>query len=525
MGADVTSVAVGPALPERDRRAVPTLTQRASLTAAASLLDYSARLAVSFVVTPILVGGLGRSLFGVWEMLNRMVNYMSAADGRPSDALRLLVANRQEAHDVAGQRRAVGSALVVWLLFLPVVAVVGATLVWFSPIIAHATPALSPTIRLTCAFLVGDFVLGTLGAVPESALRGMNLGYRRMGWQAGLSIVGGLLAASAVSAGFGLAGVGAAQILLAALTGLLFWVLVKQYVPWFGVARPTKPEVKSLLGMSIWLTGGDLIAKLSLASDVLILGMIRSPAVVTSYVLTSYAARTALGMLGFTVGAAMPGLGGVIGQQQYERAARARAEIMVFTWLFMTAVGAAVLAWNRSFLGLWVGRDHFAGFWPNLLIVLVTAQTAFIRCDAYVIDATLQPRLRVVVGAVAAALIIVFGVLLTPALGMVGLSLGIMAGRLTQTIGYPMLVNTCLGRPRTLAWRPLVRPLLVSALLLGGAAYLGQRVLVGHWIEWALAVGGTFAVTLGAALVLGLPAEPRRALVRRLTSLQRGARG
>jgi len=42
----------------------PTLTQRASLNAIASLLDYAAKLLVSFVVTPIVVAGLGPSLFG-----------------------------------------------------------------------------------------------------------------------------------------------------------------------------------------------------------------------------------------------------------------------------------------------------------------------------------------------------------------------------------------------------------------------------------------------------------------------------
>ena len=47
------------------------LTKRASLTAIASLLDYFVKAGVSLVITPILVGGLGRSLYGMWEMLGR----------------------------------------------------------------------------------------------------------------------------------------------------------------------------------------------------------------------------------------------------------------------------------------------------------------------------------------------------------------------------------------------------------------------------------------------------------------------
>src|SRR5438309_5501147 len=58
MATDVVGI---PTAPERRG---PTLTQRASLNAIASLLDYAAKLVVGFVVTPIVVAGLGRSLFG-----------------------------------------------------------------------------------------------------------------------------------------------------------------------------------------------------------------------------------------------------------------------------------------------------------------------------------------------------------------------------------------------------------------------------------------------------------------------------
>src|SRR5437899_6284973 len=49
----------------------PALTKRASLNAIQALLDYGGKLLVGFVVTPILVSGLGTSLYGVWEMLSR----------------------------------------------------------------------------------------------------------------------------------------------------------------------------------------------------------------------------------------------------------------------------------------------------------------------------------------------------------------------------------------------------------------------------------------------------------------------
>ncbi len=495
------------------------------MTALASLLDYSARLGVNLVVTPILVGGLGRSLFGVWQMLGQMIGYMSATDGRPTEALRLMISNHQGIEDAGARRRWVGSALVVWLVFLPLVAGAGTLLVWLSPVVTKVASGLHSTIRLTAALLVLAYLMSTLAAIPESVLRGMNLGYKRMGLQAGLDIVGGLLVAGAVSAGLGLMGVGASQILLAALTGLCFWMLVRKYVTGFGVARPNGPEVSALLRMSVWLTAGQVITQVLLASDVIILGLVVSTSDVTTYVLTGYAAKTAIGAFAFTVGAAMPGFGGLLGQRQYERAAAVRGEIMTLTWLFVTAVGTTILLWNRSFIALWVGAQHYAGFWVNLLLVCITVQTAFIRGDAYIIDAALRPRLRVLVTAAAAVLTTASALALTPSLGMVGLCLGILAGRAIQSVAYPLLVGASLHISRRLPFARLARPFAVMLLLLGVAAYLGQQIVARGWLQWAACVGLSFVLTLGLALFAGLAPAARRAVIARVRALPRAVRG
>src|SRR5258708_26674000 len=56
------------------------LTRRASLNAVQSLLDYTARLGVGLIVTPILVRGLGQALFCVWQVLRPLLVYLSCPD-------------------------------------------------------------------------------------------------------------------------------------------------------------------------------------------------------------------------------------------------------------------------------------------------------------------------------------------------------------------------------------------------------------------------------------------------------------
>jgi O-antigen/teichoic acid export membrane protein len=55
------------------------LTQRAFLNTLSSILDHGSRVLVALVITPILLTGLGTTIFGIWQILNRLVNYASMA--------------------------------------------------------------------------------------------------------------------------------------------------------------------------------------------------------------------------------------------------------------------------------------------------------------------------------------------------------------------------------------------------------------------------------------------------------------
>jgi O-antigen/teichoic acid export membrane protein len=293
-------------------------------------------------------------------------------------------------------------------------------------------------------------------------------------------------------------------------------------VPWFTAKRPTRPEVKSLFGMSIWLAAGDGLAKILLASDVLILGAVVAPAVVTTYALTSYAARTAVGIHVFTAGAAIPGIGGLLGRREMARANKARGELLLLTWLFGTVIGATILLWNQSFVSLWVGARNYAGITVDLLIVLACVQTMFIRTESYIIDATLQPKLRVIVAAGAAVLTIVMSIALTRAYGLVGLAAGIIVGRMVQTIAYPLLVRKCLGTVQGTRADALgaVRLGLVTAGIFAAAAWLSPMVTAPNWPLW---LGGTLLslpAVAAVAVALGTNAGQRKALRERARTLR-----
>jgi hypothetical protein len=165
-----------------------------------------------------------------------------------------------------------------------------------------------------------------------------------------------------------------------------------------------------------------------------------------------------------------------------------------------------------------VGSENYAGPWTDLLLVVIAVQTAAIRCDAYLIDAALQPGRRVRVSAVAGIAALLLSLILTQWAGMVGLCLGIIAGRAIQSVWYPMLVQGCIGRaPGRATW--LTRSLFFMGLLFAGSAYAGQHILVDHWTVWALAVLSGVPLILGISLVLILPADLRTAVLARVQEM------
>jgi hypothetical protein len=107
---------------------------------------------------------------------------------------------------------------------------------------------------------------------------------------------------------------------------------------------------------------------------------------------------------------------------------------------------------------------------------------------------------------------------------VLGLCAGILAGRLTQSIAYPYLVHRCLGVTSRASLGSIARPIATMAVLFTAAAYLGDRILVQHWIPWVVGVVATALLVFGLALAIGLPADARSAVLRRGRELVRRIR-
>jgi O-antigen/teichoic acid export membrane protein len=463
----------------------------------------------------------------MWQVLNRLIGYISPASGRPTQALKWTLANQQSSTDYDQKRRYVGSTVAVWTLFLPLMIVLGGLLAWFAPYWLKAPAESFWYVRLAAGILVVNLAMFSLAEVPQSVLEGENLGYKRIGLTVGLVFVGGGLTWLALYLHMGIVGVAAAALLTTLLTGLLFLGVVRAYAPWFGIARPSRHMLRRFLSLSWWFLGWNLVMNLMMSSDIVVLGLLDSVESVTAYSLSKYAPETAISVVAIMVFGSAPGLGGIIGTGNLVKAAKIRGEIMSLTWLVVAVLGTTVLLWNRAFVTLWVGSHQYIGTISVLLIVLLVIQFVFIRNDANVIDLTLRLRHKVLLGFLSVALSLAAAAVLVGyfKLGTAGLCVGLIAGRLILSLGYPLLVGRLLQVPFRVQLSAAPRPALATALLFSVALGLDRLMFRSGWgtaIGWiglALSVTVTFGLASLVAFYTGLSRNQRANIVRRVRAV------
>jgi O-antigen/teichoic acid export membrane protein len=444
-----------------------SLSKKASLNALASIIDYGARVAVEFIITPLLVAGLGNYLYGLWRILWRLNGYMDAAGGRSAQALKWIVAQDQSLNNYDEKRRYIGGTVAVWFLFLPLLLMFGGLLIWLAPILLKVPEEFLRSAQLTIGLLALNVIVMGLVDIPRAVLQGENLGYKRIGLSTFLVLMGGVLTALAMHFNLGLIGVASATVVATLLTGIMFLWVVGKHVPWFGIAKPSRKTVRWLSGLSGWFVVWKVVSQLMLAGDVVVLGIFDSVALVSIYSLTKYVPETLIKLVTIIVFGIAPGLGGIIGAGNIEKANRVRNEIMSFTWLLLTIAGSVILLWNEVFIQLWVGANFYAGLLATLLIIVLVAQIAFIRNDSNIIDLTLNIRTKVLIGVISEALALSLAALLVSRyhMGIIGVCAGCIAGRSILSVAYPLLVSRFLGIPFYSQLKSILRPIFFTSFL------------------------------------------------------------
>jgi hypothetical protein len=110
-------------------------------------------------------------------------------------------------------------------------------------------------------------------------------------------------------------------------------------------------------------------------------------------------------------------------------------------------------------------------------------------------------------------------------LGIAGLCLGIMGGRLIISVGYPMLISRFLGLSLSSQLNRMLRPALVSILFFSVAIGVDKfsSIMVGTgfkgWLLFILYAGTTGILMLLLSFYSGLSGDQRKSMINRVQAV------
>ena len=373
-----------------------SLTRRAVLTFFNSILSNSAQLIVGFIVTPIIIRGLGAELYGAWMMIKQAAGYTAQADLRPIGTLKFTLAVTQHIKDLQQKRRQIGAAIYVWGISLPIIFILGVGLYYATPMFFYVSDENIDIVKVAMMLTILRLALERILSLPDNVLRGMNLHYKATGINAALVFFGGILSATAISIGLGLPGVAGAGIIAGILIGCFRYIIAKKALPWFGAAVPRRKEFFSFFKLSGWLMLSGLAGVLFNVSDFIVIGIVLSPSVTAIYATTGAVVRMLNNPLSQLISSGAPGVAGLCGEKNWIKVTKIRKEMYLIGTIIMTVIGVGVIILNKSFLYLWVGDGYYAGNPTNMLLVLVGFMTVFFRIDSVIVDSLLLFRKKAV---------------------------------------------------------------------------------------------------------------------------------
>lgn len=490
-----------------------SLTTKASLSAVSNGLQFVIRLLVSFVITPIIIQGLGKELYGAWTIIQQTLGYVALADLRATSVIKLTLAVRQHDNDVHYKRQQVGASLLVLALVSPIILGLGAVVIWFAPVIIRTDPQFEGQVRWALGIGLVGIIVDLLSSIPGNILRGVNLEYKSMGLNALVLALTSTLSAFAVWLSTGLPGLAVAIELGGFIIGTVQYFVARSNVLWLGVERPPRDALKQFWNRTVWAFLSSIGYVMQNSSDLLVVGIVLGPAAAAVYGITGLALRMFIEPLFAMLGSANPGIAELCGRGEWKRVEKVRNETHLVAFLLLTVLCSGVLVLNKAFLGLWLGTTYYTSHFLNLLLVVIAIQSIPLRLDTMTLDSMLKFKDRAVSTIFTSALGIVLGVWLAQRYGVEGIAMGAVAGRLLAICLYQIIISrgSDIRVFDYICW--MVRPLGVGfGLLAVGYAASFERLNV---VEFVSAGGLVLVLAASTMWFLGISTEQRGVLIAR----------
>lgn len=465
---------------------------------------------VGLFASPWLERWLNEDRFGAFRVILDCQGYLALLELGLGGALAPLLARAFAMKDERALGQSMAAAAQAYLGVSLATLAAGAGL---TSILPRFVSGLSPVdlADLRRAWLIGLLGLLTLSLVPFRAI----IEARQRGYQVNLLLIAQSLLITGISlplarAGWGITGQSLAFVIGTwAFTLSLTVLVVRERRGLLGSwTVRSDPETRRLLwSLSAATFLINLSNRVSLMTDNLVVGSMLGAGPVTILFFTQRLPVLAQSLLLGVGSATWAPLAELHARGEHETFNRRMIEISRLMALLSVAGLGPIVAYNRHFLGLWMGPSFPYG---GDVVVILAALNAFLLPQfslwGWCFSATGQTR-RVVATSLAAALVnVVASIALTHRLGLIGPLLGTTFAFVTVSLwSLPWLLHRVFGTSPLALGRAVAVPLIVGVFSTSGLWWLTARHQpsgrLGLAVEMSVAALGFLALS-GLAILL-----------------------
>lgn len=476
-------------------------------------------LVLALVTTPLRLNWLGEEVMGLLRVLLDALGYLVLLEFGIAAALSSLFATALARDDIARVRGLLRFGLselfkiTGWKVAGGIG--VGVACLWLLDI----SPGLHRDFVVACAVGVAG-VLVTPIAAFRSLLEGAQRGYTIQAALTLHAVVSASLSLWFAYLRWGVTGQIAAIAVGTLLSQGVLLLASRRLFPYLGSVEKVLPDPNVKAGVrrlnrSAFVS--QVAGTVGLLSDNLLVAFLLGPRVVMTFFLTQRLAAIAQSQLQGIGTASWAGMAEIYARGDLALFNRRALELTRLVAVASMALLIPVTAFNRTFVGLWVGPELYAGHWVTGCAALVAAGQAVVSLWVWFFHATGQ--LPKVVPAVVATLgvNVVGSIVFTMVLGIAGPLLGTLASyAAVSSWCLPVLLRRSFGMSgASLGWA-LVVPGVVGVPVFMAARGLAVHPLTQGWLGLGVGAGATGLAYLVVAWLLVLGPRERREWLERM---------
>jgi len=394
-----------------------------------------------FLFIPIFIKYLGTELYGIYIIINKIQNYFSLIDLRPSAILRYKISILQGDKSFLERNKALTSCLIISILSLPFFILFGILISVLIEKFFKIDPKYIFDVKVTVLLLSIYLGLKSLFGIPDAIIRGSNLEYKIWYINTLNLVIYSLLVLFFLIKGYGLIGIIVAMIIVAIIEFFIKFFVQKKHLNNYKLVKIKWIDVKNFFNYSGLYLLASLFMQILNTFEIIFIGIVIGSKFITSYFLMRVFIIRISESIGSIIISLSPTLGDLISNKNLKKVIILKNGLYIILFFISVFLMEFFLIFNKKFLELWVGNEFYLNETINFFFSLSVVFIIFISLEEMFINLLFLFKKKVKILFFLILFFIILSILLFSLFGLTGLALSFVISKFLQFILYMRLSN------------------------------------------------------------------------------------